>query len=169
VIILGSAEFLSKTKIEKYDFMTNRRQFLSGCSTLALAATFAPTALPAASLFSRNAGPDQLTFATFSRCLGSAFVVRRADAPSVALEMTQARRQPVSSLDAADAPDAHHEKFSLLFRGPQSAALTQNTYAFEHSHIGRFEMFIVPVGVKDESHVCYEAIFNRAVGGPVGA
>jgi hypothetical protein len=149
--------------------MTNRRQFLSGCSTLALAASLSPTALSAASVFSREAAPEQLSYEAFSKCLGSSFILQRDHAPKVALKLTRVRQHQPSEFDSPNAPDARHEKFSLLFRGPQSAALTQNTYTFGHSQVGRFEMFIVPVGVKDETHGYYEAIFNRAVGLPVGA
>src|ERR1039458_8331420 len=98
--------------------MTNRRQFLFGCSTLAVAATFSPAALSAASVFSPTAGPEHLTYATFSQCQGSAFLVQHGTGPDVALELTSARPQPASRLGAASAPDAHHEKFSLLFPWP---------------------------------------------------
>ncbi len=149
--------------------MTNRRQFISGCSTLVLTASLSPTALSAASVFSREAAPEQLNYKAFSKCLGSNFILQRDNAPNVALELTHARPQQPSPFECANVPDAGHERFSLMFCAPKSAALPQNTYTFEHSQIGRFEMFIVPMGVKDETHGCYEAIFNRAVGGPFGA
>ena len=141
--------------------MTNRRQFLSGFSTLALAAAFSPTTLSATSVFTPYADAEQLSFAAFSKSVGSTFIVRREAKSRVELELIRAHRQPASRFETANAQDAAHEKFSLMFRGPQSAALGQNTYAFEHREIGRFEMFIVPVGLKDESHGYYQAIFNR--------
>ncbi len=143
--------------------MTTRRQFLYGCSTLAFATALSPPALSAASVFSRNAEPRQVTYDAFSKCLGSTFVVKRQDQPGVALELIRARRQPASRLAKANALDARHEKFSLLFRGPRSMALDQNSYTFEHGEMGRFEIFIVRVGVEDKSHEYYEAIFNRPV------
>jgi hypothetical protein len=144
--------------------MTNRRQFLSGCSALALAAAFSPTALPAACVFT---APERLSFAAFSKSVGSIFSIRREAESSIHLELIRARRQPASRFESANAADAAHEKFSLMFRGPQIAALGQNTYAFEHDEIGRFEMFIVPVGVRDERYGYYEAVFNRSAGGPL--
>jgi hypothetical protein len=142
--------------------MPNRRQFLSECSTLtfALAAAFSPGALSAASLLSGQAD-EQLSFASFSKCLGSTFVVRRGTEPDVALELFRAHQLPTLPLAKANALDASHEKFSLMFRGPQSAALAQNTYTFEHRQMGRFEMFIVPAGMLDEEHGYYQAVFNR--------
>ena len=151
--------------------MTNRRQFLSGCSTLALAAAFSPAALSAAPIVNQDAGVDQLSYTTLSQCQGSEFIVRPASAPAVALELTRASLHQPSYPGAATAPDAGHRKFSLLFHGPKSAPLTQDTYTFEHSRIGRFEMFIVPVGAQKEthSHIHYEAVFNRPAGRFVAA
>jgi hypothetical protein len=145
--------------------MNSRRQFLSRCSTLALAAAVSPTALSAASVFSREAGPEQLTYEAFAKCLNSTFILQRETEPGVTLELTDACQQQPSGLDAAQAADASHQKFSLMFRGPQTAVLPQNTYTFEHGRLGRFEMFIVPVGVQNQTHGCYEAIFNRPLDG----
>ena len=66
---------------------------------------------------------------------------------------------------AANAEDALHEKFALLFRGPLASPLAQNTYSFEHQRIGSFAMFIVPIGCVDQSRCYYEAIFNRPAQG----
>lgn len=141
--------------------MTNRRQFLSRCSTLALAAAFPTGVLPAASMVGGNSAGEQLSFASFSKCVGSTFIVQRGTGRNTPLELIRARLQPATRLASAKAPDARHEKFSLIFRGPHSAALDQNTYTFEHRQMGRLEMFIVPVGVKDEKHGYYQAVFNR--------
>jgi hypothetical protein len=141
--------------------MTNRRQFLSGCSTIAIAAAVSPTVLSAASFACGDDASAQLTCATFAKFLGSSFLVRREKEPKVDLELTHVRERSTSHLDRPNAFDARHEKFSLEFRGPQSAPLPQNTYSFEHRQLGRFEMFIVPVGVKDETHGYYQAVFNR--------
>ena len=60
------------------------------------------------------------------------------------------------------ASDEGGEKFSLLFRGDAIRPLGQNTYAFEHARIGRFEMFIVPIGREDQGQCHYEAVFHRS-------
>jgi len=147
--------------------MTSRRQFLSGCSTLALAATLSPSALSATSVFSRDAALEQLSYETFSKCRGSNFILQRDNEPSVALVLADVRQHQPSKFESANAPDASHETFSLMFRGPHKDGLPQNTYAFAHERLGRFEMFIVPMGVKDEMHGFYQAVFNRPLGGSV--
>jgi hypothetical protein len=140
--------------------MINRRQFLSGCSTLVLASTVSPTVMSAASL-RRDSDVKQPGFDAFSECVNSTFVVERETGRSVALELVKARQQPKCPVSKANALDSNHEKFSLLFRGPCSEALDQNTYTFQHEQLGRIEIFIVPVGVKDPGHEYYQAIFNR--------
>jgi hypothetical protein len=145
--------------------MYNRRQFLSGCSSLALAAAFSSNPLCAAPVLG-DRSDEQLSFASFSKFVGSAFIVQSGAEPRVTLELIRAVPQPALRAASAKAPDAHHEKFSLMFRGPQSASLAQNTYTFQHRHMGRFAMFIVPVGLKDQEHDYYQAIFNRPLAAP---
>jgi uncharacterized protein DUF6916 len=144
--------------------MTNRRQFLTGCSTLALAAAFPPPAISAATVFRRKPALGQLTYEAFSKCVGSSFILLRGAKPAVALELANARQQEPSRFESANAPDAGHERFSLMFCGPHSDVLPQDTYSFEHGRLGRFEMFIVPMGVKEETHCYYQAVFNRPLG-----
>ena len=145
--------------------MKNRRQFLSGCSTLALAAVFSPDVL-AAAVSARDASSEQLSYATFSKYLGSTFVVRQRGNPAVALELIRARQLSDSRLATASAPDDGHERFALMFRTARGAALVQSTYTFEHRQMGRFQIFIVPVGVQDETHDYHQAIFNRQTARP---
>ena len=54
----------------------------------------------------------------------------------------------------------HQELFVPTFAGPEQPFLPQQTYWFEHPVMGRFEMFIVPIG-RDERGFQYEAVFNR--------
>ena len=54
------------------------------------------------------------------------------------------------------------ESFSVTFWGPSSRFLAQAIYRFEHSQIGNFDLFIVPIGA-DPEHYVYEAVFNRPV------
>ncbi len=158
-------QFLVKSGMTGIRFMKNRRQFLSGCSTLALAAAFSPDIL-AAAVSARDTSSEQLSHATFSKYLGSTFVVRQRDNPATALELIRARQLSTPRLTAANATDAGHEGFALMFRTARGAALVQNTYSFEHREMGRFQMFIVPVGVQDETHDYFQAIFNRQTSRP---
>jgi hypothetical protein len=49
--------------------------------------------------------------------------------------------------------------FSLFFAGPPSVMLPQGIHAMEHRELGRFALFLVPLGAT-ESAVRYEAAFN---------
>jgi hypothetical protein len=75
--------------------------------------------------------------------------------------LVEARPQPTIRPGALPSPDAGNEKFSLLFEGAKDRPLEQNTYTFEHSALGRFLIFIVPVFSAASPQACYEAIFNR--------
>lgn len=50
--------------------------------------------------------------------------------------------------------------FSLVFVGPKTAPLPQDTYTIAHARIGRFPLFLVPVG-SDRNGTRYQAIINR--------
>ena len=52
------------------------------------------------------------------------------------------------------------EQFSLVFRGPAAPLLPQTIYRLDHGAIGRFSIFLVPIG-RDNRGVNYEAVFNR--------
>ena len=52
--------------------------------------------------------------------------------------------------------------FSVVFSGPRSHPLEQDTYSIEHAELGEFELFIVPIGPAEGSPR-YEAVFNRAL------
>jgi len=140
-----------------------RRRFLVNCSVLAAAATVAPATLggPARG---RAVALEQIGPADFARQLNTPFVVRPERATPTQLVLVEIR--PLALPNAApNAEDARNEKFALLFRGSLASPLTQNTYSFEHYRVGRFEMFIVPIGYLDQSQCYYEAIFNRPARG----
>lgn len=96
---------------------------------------------------------EQLTFAHFSGLLNSRFRVRAGDGIGVELELIEAVR------DAA-AAGGHADTFSLLFNGPVHPMLSQRIHRFEHDAVGRFDLFIVPVGC-NPGGIQYQAIFNR--------
>jgi hypothetical protein len=53
------------------------------------------------------------------------------------------------------------DAFSLLFVGPGENFLHQHTYSFDHESMESFDLFIVPVGQRDDGFV-YQGIFNTA-------
>jgi hypothetical protein len=162
--IIGSRVYTEKTMQLKFA-MSTRRRFLRD-SSLAAAAALVPTGALAELIRSRTLSLDQVHFAAFAANVGTTFWVLQDQAPATGLELAQAQASPppANAIQAA-APDAWNEKFSLLFRGLPSQPLEQDTYLFEHGNIGRFAMFIVPIGSPDAGYPIYQAIFNRQVGG----
>jgi hypothetical protein len=54
------------------------------------------------------------------------------------------------------------EIFAILFRGPLNRPLQQGMYPMQHSQLGNFDLFIVPVR-READGMRYEAVFNRLV------
>ena len=59
-----------------------------------------------------------------------------------------------------DKPTSTRECFSLVFQGPASPNLGQNTFAVDHPKLGKFNLFIVP-GITSGFYRHYEATINR--------
>lgn len=65
-------------------------------------------------------------------------------------------------LVSATGPEANAaggRPFSIVFRGPRGIPLPQRLYRMEHTGIGSFDLFLVPIG-PDEKGLLYEAVFN---------
>lgn len=103
---------------------------------------------------------EQLTFETFAGLLKTHFRVWIDGQDSLDLELSEIT-PPCVSLTGGTNPLAH-ENFALTFRGPAERLLPQRIYIFESAPIGRFELFIVPVG-RDHTGTQYQATFNRLV------
>jgi hypothetical protein len=137
--------------------MPTRRRFLRDCSVVATVASLTPTAVLAASRRGRTVVSGQPDFEQFAQELNTSFSLRTGlCAPRLLL--VEAYRLPATS---AKAEDARNERFCLLFRGPAHQPLAQNTYVFEHPHLGDMAIFIVPIGSREGTpHCYYEAVFN---------
>ena len=72
--------------------------------------------------------------------------------PLKLIEVNQSRQRPGRA--------TRGDSFSLLFAGPKTHFLQQHLYDFTHETIGRFPLFIVPVG-QDAAAFHYEAVFSR--------
>src|SRR4051812_4173245 len=141
--------------------LPTRRRFLGTCSTLAITAAMGPaSALKAA--VSRQRFASEISYADFAARVHKAFLVRNGDKVLGALTLAQTRELSAKPAANGKALDAGSEQFSLLFSGSRRRPLGQDTYTFEQAQLGRFDMFIVPVGRNDESLNYYEATFNRA-------
>jgi hypothetical protein len=139
--------------------MATRRKFIRDCSALAASAALVPVSVLAAPHKSREVALAEVAFETLAAQVHARFLLRDANGDTQALEMTKAQWSPGSH--SRGAGDGGNEKFSLLFRGDARQPLGQNTYALEQAGIGRFELFLVPVGGADGAHCYYEAVFNR--------
>ena len=73
-------------------------------------------------------------------------------------EPMEVRLEEVRSLNSHS---EEHECFSLLFSGPRDRLLPQQIYPMEHSTLGAFGLFLVPVAREDQERWYYEAVFNR--------
>ena len=114
-----------------------------------------------------KASLEQVPFASFASHLNATFQVQGDSGPVVGLQLVEVGPTPAPPIQLPNAFDAANEKFSLLFSGPLDQPLEQDTYWFECPGIGRFTMFIVPIGSTETTHYYYEAIFNRPTGGPL--
>jgi hypothetical protein len=140
---------------------TNRRQFLVGCSTLTVAASLTPAAVLASPLRTRSVSLERISVEKFAACRGANFRVLRAGSIAAGLRLLEVTPWQQVYPQMTGAEDSQNEKFSLVFLAVNGPALAQDTYLFEHSGIGQFAMFIVPIGTMDTSHDYYEAVFNR--------
>lgn len=103
---------------------------------------------------------EQLSFESFSGLVKTNFRVWVDPQDSLDLELCEITPRRVSS--SGGGRSLTYESFALEFLGPANRLLPQRIYWFESAPIGRFEMFIVPVG-RDENGTRYQATFNRLV------
>jgi hypothetical protein len=92
-----------------------------------------------------------LEHSEFSKYLNSNFRVRINEEQTVDAELVE-----VSELLASP----RQERFSIVFRTLNDFFLGQGLRALEHDEMGKFELFLVPIG-RDEKGTSYEAVFNR--------
>jgi hypothetical protein len=96
---------------------------------------------------------EELTFEVFSGLINTSFRVRTTN-KTVELRLAEVTRS------GGPADSAANESFSLLFHGPGDQLLPQQILTLENAQMGRFDLFIVPVG-KTANGFEYQAIFNR--------
>jgi hypothetical protein len=101
------------------------------------------------------AGLGWLTYDDFAGRVGESFEVVAGD-EAVPLELIEAT---VSAEAGGRGPGGEErQQFSLLFRGPLTAALPQGTYRLRQSGGDDLELFLVPLG-PDGFGMRYEAAF----------
>jgi hypothetical protein len=103
---------------------------------------------------------EQLNFESFAGLAKTRFRVWIDAQDSIDLELCEVTPRRVSSTGGVRS--LTYEHFALEFLGPADRLLPQRMYWFESAAIGRFELFIVPVG-RDQTGTRYQATFNRLV------
>lgn len=101
---------------------------------------------------------EKFTQAMFSEAVGTVFRVQINAEVTTELQLVEVT--PGISATANNREAAKYDSFSLMFQGPGEQFLPQKMYPFEHDKLGRFELFIVPVG-KEGGVFRYQAVFNR--------
>lgn len=91
-----------------------------------------------------------LARATFAPLVGATFQLDGAQTFSAEL---------VELVDAGNQPG--WERFSLLFAAPADTLAAQGTYRVAHDHVGSVDLFLVPVGHR-EQRLVLEAVINRS-------
>jgi uncharacterized protein DUF6916 len=91
---------------------------------------------------------------SFRREVHTTFLVHTDDGARVPLRLISVADRTVSS---------HVEQFSLIFQAPIGTADLHGTRACEHQTLGRFDLFIVPIGASASRPCVYEACFSRFV------
>ncbi|HZV35423.1 MAG TPA: hypothetical protein VFB72_12695 [Verrucomicrobiae bacterium] len=103
---------------------------------------------------------ESLTKEKFANALNTQFRVLIDSAAPVELQLVEVTAAPTVASSGRDA--GLFESYSLMFAGPGERFLPQKMYSFEHEIIGRFDLFIVPVG-REGGTFKYQAIFNRRI------
>ncbi len=98
--------------------------------------------------------PNELTEELFAQHVNTTFHVP-LDERRVELELVEVAGDK-STLEKIEGVD----RFSLYFLGPGDFYLPQRIYHMEHDALGQLEIFIVPVGIKDNRYQ-YEAVFSH--------
>lgn len=149
----------------------SRRKFLRGGTLVALAAAVPLNSAIAVMGQQFSDGGSQIDFspqdvaadplanytkATFQQYLNSIFRLSGGIYKPVDVTLTDV----ADMLPAKAAVEPGKECFTLLFRG-ESIALPQGTYTVDHPALGRFALFLVPVGADDNGVQGYLATINR--------
>lgn len=145
----------------------SRRKFLRAGSLVALSASFPLRSIFAATRNKSGAILDHtpldkrlfLSRETFARYLNTKFSFDHSEVPSTILKLIEVNDlTPLEGRRSAAATG--RECFAAVFTGPENVPLRQETYTVTHASLGRFEMFIVPIGDSRKGRR-YEAVFNR--------
>jgi hypothetical protein len=95
----------------------------------------------------------EITAKDFSDVLGSEFRLEHESGQSVSVRLTEAEPLDFGGEFTGRRP------FSIIFRAPREAGLTQDTYTLRHRQLGSMRLFLVPVDLP-RKHVNLQAVFS---------
>lgn len=148
--------------------MTSRRRFVLNLSAVAGTFAAAPIGFAAANNPRRaNQSPTPLSYAAFAEQIDTPFRVAGPSGEVIELRLKKVRLSPRSACAPGRRPplDANNERFSLILTGPDTSPLAAAIHSFEHSELGRFEMYFGEIGLRNSNCIRYEAVFNQP--GPI--
>lgn len=93
---------------------------------------------------------EELTLADFQENLNSNFTLFLDNNETMEIELFETTQSRVTE---------RQEMFSIFFRGSSEKQLLQGLYQIEHTQLGKFDLFLVPVE-QNENDMIYEAVFN---------
>ncbi|MBO8157363.1 MAG: hypothetical protein H0Z32_13030 [Bacillaceae bacterium] len=96
---------------------------------------------------------SSLTYESVLSLLETNFVLQSAD-------LEDSMKLKLTTVDQKEVNDTT-EHYSLLFEGPIQPLLPQKNYDFYHEQLGKFPLFIVPIGRGETGVVIYEAVIFR--------
>lgn len=154
----------------------SRRKFI-GTGTLAVLTAGFPLKAAAEALSRPGLSPDAisptpnsakpislLSQQSFSSCLGSEFRFAGENGGGIRAKLIEVYDWKPALAKRSKAliskTTASKECFSVVFRAPAGAKLSQHTYTVEHSTLGKFSIFLVPAG-RSGRDTYYEAVFNN--------
>jgi hypothetical protein len=97
---------------------------------------------------------EHASAADFRPHLHSTFTAESSEGARVPLVLTQITERP---------PARGVQQFSLVFDVPMGGPALDGTNAFRHPLLGRFDLFMVPIGAASPQRTVYEACFSRHV------
>lgn len=101
---------------------------------------------------------ETFTLTTFSGQEGTTFRLSLASGETLDVILLQVTPLSAKGPSGEELP-RKRVPFSLLFRVPALDRFEQRIYTLEHPVIGKFELFLVPIGRDPEGYQC-EAIFT---------
>lgn len=145
----------------------SRRKFLRAGTLVAISAS-----IPLKNVIAGTHGAPDLTLdnssldkrlflsrESFARNLNTSFSFRHQNLASTRLELVEVN-DLTPAAGRASAGATGKECFAAVFVGSAKTPLPQETYTVTHGSLGKFEMFVVPIG-KNRQGMYYEAVFNR--------